>query len=40
MWVGYRGIEKPNFWAFQTRTTISRGHPDIPNHYSIEGEDL
>ena len=40
MWVGYRGIKKTIFGLFQMRTTILRGHPDIPEHNSVVGDDL
>ena len=40
MWVGFWGIENPIFGIFQMRTTILRGHSDIPDHNSILGEDL
>ena len=32
--------KNPIFGLFQMRTTISHGHPDIPDHNSIVGEDL
>ena len=37
---GIEVLKTPIFGLFQMRTTISRGHPDIPDHNSIAGEDL
>ena len=37
---GIEVLKNPIFGLFQMGTTISRGHPDIPDHSSIIGEDL
>ena len=37
---GIEVLKKTIFGLFQMRTTISRGHPDIPDHNSRVGEDL
>ena len=37
---GIEVLKNPIFGLFQMGTTISRGHPDIPDHSSIIGKDL
>ena len=37
---GIEVLKNPIFGLFQMGTTISRGHPDIPDHNSIVGERL
>ena len=37
---GNEVLKNPIFGPFQMRTTISRGHPDLPDHNGTVGEDL
>ena len=37
---GIEVLKKPIFGLFQMRTTISRGHPDIPKYNIVVGDDL